>query len=88
MLAHHGLGDGQPESRTLGPAGHQWEKDLLEKPLGNPGPVILDVDANDEPMQFGRNGELTLDACAQADSTTRYERLHGVAGDVENRLDE
>src|SRR5690606_3317188 len=92
--ADGGLGDGQAEAAALrAAADHRIENPVADFG-GNARAVVDDVEPAHDPVVISANGEMALDPGAQADAAAAAdharaaEGLHGVAGDIEHRLDQ
>ncbi len=88
MLIDQRLCNGKAEAGAFTAARDERKEHVLAQLLRHAGTVVVDLDAHHQAVAGLTDGKAALDARAQHELAASVERLYGVAGHVERRLDE
>src|SRR5712692_8679379 len=88
MLINNRLRDGEPKASAFSPAGDHRIKDMFAQRFWNPRPIVFYLGTQHQPVPFLANGKLALYPRTQMNDAAFYYRLHGIAHDVQHRLNE
>ena len=82
------LGNRQPEAGSVGPAGDQRIEEAVAQVDRHARSVILEGDAGDDAMGLGADRHVRQHAGTDVEAPLAADGLHGVAPEVEDRLDQ